>query len=936
MILTTENRGQDDECPGTSYTIVRRWTATDCAGRSTVHTQRVAVRDNIAPTFDQDAPPNFEGETAVTCDEIPEPAVLTATDNTSEEIEVQFEEEIRGDDDECPSRFTIIRTWTAADCRNNRTVIRQRIVVRDQTKPVFQGDLPMDLGEDERISCDQIPAAPDLVAMDGCINMVEVPVLFEEEYRGLDTGCRSYAIIRKWTATDCAGNTQVHRQRIRVTDTIPPVWSTPLPENLTGQNHVTCETIPEVPEMYAFDECNFFAAVIFEERTEGEFDGCPDEYIIIRKWTAIDCGNNRLVHRQRIAVRDKAKPVFQEPLPENLTGSENSVTCDQIPAPAVLTAVDGCEENEVDVQYIEEVADLEDGCRSYLLLRTWTAEDCSGNVARHVQRIRVKDRTAPSFVGTLPQDEVVECDDVSDAPTLTAVNDCIGEVFVVLVEEILGDESSCEYQIQRTWTATDCGGNEAIHQQTITVIPDSDMIRWITETPEDIGPEANIECNTVPDAPELVAAGGCDSPVVTFEEEIFGLEDGCASFRIRRVWRARCPGMPALVHVQNIRVRDLTPPVFDGPLPESLNDPENPISCDAIPPAPTLTATDNCSEDVLVTLEESVNGRTDECDDNYTLIRVWTATDCADRSTTHRQTILIRDNTDPTFVESSLPADINDPQNGLFVSYRAIPEPSTDIMAVDNCASEVSIEVTETTNGQDDDCPANYTLVRVYRARDCGGNSVVYRQRIAVRDTIPPVFDEPLPQNLTGQNGVDSDQIPPIPTVTAVDEVDGPVDVEYDEDIRDEDADSYILLRIWTARDCANNREIHRQRILVRKVDDSMLRQQHSSGVNEEGTMGAPSKLWSDDLTEGVHSAYPNPFEGRATIRFRLLKQSHAVLKVYEMSGTEVATLFDGPVGEGEVKEVEFDASSLAQGVYVYRLSTSYRTFYGQLVKSAR
>jgi len=64
---------------------------------------------------------------------------------------------------------------------------------------------------------------------------------------------------------------------------------------------------------------------------------------------------------------------------------------------------------------------------------------------------------------------------------------------------------------------------------------------------------------------------------------------------------------------------------------------------------------------------------------------------------------------------------------------------------------------------------------------------------------------------------------------------------------------------------------------------------------------------------------YPNPFNPTTTIEFDLPQASIVTLKVYNLLGQEVATLFDRE--EIELSEtVEFDASSLPSGVYLYRI----------------
>jgi hypothetical protein len=65
---------------------------------------------------------------------------------------------------------------------------------------------------------------------------------------------------------------------------------------------------------------------------------------------------------------------------------------------------------------------------------------------------------------------------------------------------------------------------------------------------------------------------------------------------------------------------------------------------------------------------------------------------------------------------------------------------------------------------------------------------------------------------------------------------------------------------------------------------------------------------------------YPNPFNPTTEIQFTIVNRLLTIIKVFDVLGREVATLVN------EVKEpgsytVEFNASSLASGVYFYRLS---------------
>lgn len=65
---------------------------------------------------------------------------------------------------------------------------------------------------------------------------------------------------------------------------------------------------------------------------------------------------------------------------------------------------------------------------------------------------------------------------------------------------------------------------------------------------------------------------------------------------------------------------------------------------------------------------------------------------------------------------------------------------------------------------------------------------------------------------------------------------------------------------------------------------------------------------------------YPNPFNPSTKISWQSAVSSWQTLKVYDILGNEVAKLVDEYREVGK-HEVDFDASKLVSGVYVYRLS---------------
>ncbi len=65
---------------------------------------------------------------------------------------------------------------------------------------------------------------------------------------------------------------------------------------------------------------------------------------------------------------------------------------------------------------------------------------------------------------------------------------------------------------------------------------------------------------------------------------------------------------------------------------------------------------------------------------------------------------------------------------------------------------------------------------------------------------------------------------------------------------------------------------------------------------------------------------YPNPFNPSTTIKFSLPNKSFVNIKVYDITGREVAILLDGEKEAGTYS-INFNASNISSGTYFYRIS---------------
>jgi len=67
---------------------------------------------------------------------------------------------------------------------------------------------------------------------------------------------------------------------------------------------------------------------------------------------------------------------------------------------------------------------------------------------------------------------------------------------------------------------------------------------------------------------------------------------------------------------------------------------------------------------------------------------------------------------------------------------------------------------------------------------------------------------------------------------------------------------------------------------------------------------------------------YPNPFNPTTKINFAVPKQAFVTIKVFDVTGREIATLINGMTPAG-YHSVDFNATAFASGVYFYRIEAA-------------
>ena len=264
--------------------------------------------------------------------------------------------------------------------------------------------------------------------------------------------------------------------------------------------------------------------------------------------------------------------------------------------------------------------------------------------------ITVQDITQPIITG-VPTNISVTCGDIpAPATGIIATDNCDTDVSITFEETQLAGSCTDNYTLVRTWTATDDCGNAIAGTQMIQVED--------TENPILIGVPVDVTvlCGELPPPPvdDVVATDDCDTNVeVYFTEEL--IAGACANtYTLIRTWTASD-------NCGNLDVQTQTISVGDNAAPEITGVPANEtISCEELVSPASPTATDDCDGAIQAFLTEEIIGGA--CSENYTIVRVWTATDNCGNVTTASQTVAVEDNAAPILigVPNDLTADCNE------------------------------------------------------------------------------------------------------------------------------------------------------------------------------------------------------------------------------------------------------------------------------------
>ncbi|MFB9090447.1 HYR-like domain-containing protein, partial [Flavobacterium paronense] len=724
VTLTFVDSVTNGTCSG-SYSATRTWTAIDACGNIATATQTINVIDTVAPVISE-----LPATSTISCPATPSFSTATATDACDDDVTLTFVDATTNGN--CPSSYSVTRTWTATDdCGNSSTAI-QTINVIDNVAPVIS-----ELPATSTISCPATPSFATATATDACTE--DITLTFADvTTNGSCAGF--YSITRTWTATDTCGNISTASQTINVQDITAPTWST-LETSLNQTVECSDATaLTNAQELFptATDDCDSDVTNIV--KTAGQFvasEECPNAGTYTNTWTVTDaCNNTSEVFTQVITVQDTTAPQITTNAANLIVQCGNGMTgsLEQwIASNGGAIATDNCS----NVTWSNNFNTIGNNCSEAVTV-IFTATDACNNASSTTATFTVQDTTAPTWSSLEASlNQTVQCSNtaaLASAQELfpSATDNCDSDLTNIVKNEgqfVASEECPNAGTYTNTWTVTDaCNNTSAVFTQVITV-QDTSAPTWSTTA---ASLNQTVECN---DAEALAAAqelfptatDNCDSDVTNIVKTAgqFVASEQCPnSGTYTNTWTVKdaCNNTSA-VFTQVITVQDTVAPTWSIAA-ASLNQTVECSDATALAAAQELfpTATDNCDSDVTNIVKTAGQFvASEECPNSGTYTNTWTVTDaCNNTSAVFTQVITVQDTTAPTWstTEASLNQTVEcSDAEALATAQGLFPTAS------DNCDNDVTNIVKNA--GQfvaSEECPNAGTYTNTWTVTDACNN----------------------------------------------------------------------------------------------------------------------------------------------------------------------------------------------------------------------
>ncbi|WP_367391080.1 HYR domain-containing protein [Lewinella sp. LCG006] len=702
-------------------------------------------------------------------------------------------------------------------------------------------DLPMDDG-----LCGAVVTWTAPTAIDNCdANLVPTQSLGLTSGSFFGEGTQTI----EYSATDAAGNTGTCSFSVTVQPdaempslTCPANIDLPMDDGLCGA--VVSWTNPTV-----IDNCDVnLVPTQSLGQTSGSFFSEGTQTI---EYSATDAAGNTGTCSFSVTVQPDAE-MPSLTCPANIDLPMDEGFCGAVVSWINPTATDNCDVNLVPNQSLGQTSGSFFGEGTQTI--QYSVSDAAGNATSCSFTITVQPNTIPPSI-SCPADITVECGEATE-PTATgeATASTICGVPTVTWTDDFSAACGNTGVITRTWTATDQDGLMSTCEQVITIVD--------TQAPSITGPLANgatidMECNLLDPnwtafediTADLLLEDACTAAediTLAYEEEL--IEEGiCGVSDFLSLWRRSWTATDACGNSSTytffVRIIDTQGPAWTY-FPTDVE-----IACTDNVPFQQATAEDGCSTTEVSYEDEIIPG---DCAGSYTVRRRWTAADGCGNATINDQLIHVDDHTAPQIrLIDEYVSNYSDGQE-VYVDcgqYGKIIELAYAARAVDDCSGEAEVIFTYEDFGLFNCAEFGYIghLTTTWSSTDDCGNSSTVSLNWYLTDNTAPTFQ-----------GVPTDAcastLPPVPTVTAVDDCEFAVVEFYASDPIDCEGGQYVE-RTWTATDVCGNTTSYTQRITLTSGAEPSIT------VDYPGLQGLPSgstAILEADCVEDGEVAVPN------------------------------------------------------------------------------
>jgi len=866
IVNTHEHEDSDDNvtCSPGTYTVTHSMTATDAVGNVSVESYTDSSTDSTPPTLDHahvsDVTVDYDDWLSNTTTDVNfyDPTdMIIPSDNCTPLSELSVDCSLASRVSES-CNYEFVNTWTCTTtdaCGKVSAQFVRTINVIDNKAPVF--DATFDFS-DKTIECGTINLKTSTIEEAFNTNLI-FPTLSAEVYYetgGTQVVTPTYEVVNAayiseycqnlvftFTVSDDCQNTSTEVVTVSIADSSPPTI-TSCPDAQTYECDTFLDTSSSHEECTYLDECSTDDEIIVDYEEFNDFDGCAQEYEVVRAYVATDLCGNTVSNDLTFHVTDTTPPVVDIPDQDvSYDGSE--------PFPSVEDVLTDCADVTIDENCgscLTAVGDCSDSTGTRRLLRSSMAEKTSRGRSGSVKIVNNKGIEVDIFFLSVEEAQTVDRKTMSNTNAFfnsqkydQYIQNLSGKLesfrqkglqpgkpdftedFNNFKNAYRGKQRKVPQKLNRQ--GDDCADN-GIYTQKFEIRNSKNfttkkerVIEYRDITPpvfHGTPPSATVNTHEIPTADSYTSAFYATDVIdnqVQFNRSVYNEQtaswDNANEFTLTRTWTARDRCKNEVSYTQTIVVQDIHKNIIEN-VPDHCT-----RLCSETHLCPTPQEVeiainhwaDNDSQLEFDSYQEDVH-----CDNDYKQVFNWTATDPAGNIATAVYTLTVVDQDAPTFsgsLVSSRTRTVNCEDDYEIGDYDK--DSVRFIGASDNCddAENVSLIYSVSEEGQIGAC-LERTVYRKFTATDTCGNQDTIVETVTVRDVEPPTIT-------SGPDPITSECTQAVVTkndITATDNCTGETDLIFavvpsttSQNCKNE----YEVLNTWTVTDECGRSSTHTQ-----------------------------------------------------------------------------------------------------------------------------